>query len=194
MLGPLEGAVVDLYAGTGALGFEALSRGARSVVFVENAKAALVAIERNASALEVRQQTTLVRAPVERARGAIERLGPYDLILTDPPWTDMDAAERALRTLLRAGLLVPGGRVVLGHPKGRPVDLDPASGLVLTQRRSWGDSAASFFTRPTDSTHEAPPHRDPPDQAPFAHDGASHDGAPRDEAATPTRAPSDPSI
>lgn len=147
MLGPLEGAVIDIYAGTGALGFEALSRGARSVVFVENAKAALVAIERNAATLEVREQTTLVRAPVERAHAAIERLGPYDLVLTDPPWTAMDAAERTLKKLLRADLLTPDGRVVLGHPKGRPVDLDPQSGLVLTQRRSWGDSAASFFTR-----------------------------------------------
>lgn len=59
----------------------------------------------------------------------------------------MDAAERTLKKLLRADLLTPDGRVVLGHPKGRPVDLDPQSGLVLTQRRSWGDSAASFFTR-----------------------------------------------
>lgn len=147
MLGPLGGAAIDIYAGTGALGFEALSRGADSVVFVESARPAQVAIERNAATLGVAERTTLLRTPVERAHTAIQRHGPYDLILTDPPWTDMDAAERALQKLLRAELLTSTGRIVLGHPKGRPVDLDVASGVELVDRRAWGDSAASFFAR-----------------------------------------------
>lgn len=145
ILGPLEGSAIDIYAGTGALGFEALSRGASSVVFVESAKPAQRAILQNAANLDVLERTQLIRSPVERALSAIQRLGPYDLVLTDPPWTDMDGAQRALGRILRRELLKPGGRVVLGHPRGRPVELPADSGLQLVDQRSWGDSAASFF-------------------------------------------------
>jgi 16S rRNA (guanine966-N2)-methyltransferase len=141
----VRGRVIDIYAGTGALGFEALSRGAESVTFIESAAPAQAAIMKNAESLGVTQRVTLIRSPVERARAAIERGGPYDLILTDPPWTAMDAAERALASLLRRELLAEDGRVVVGHPKGRPVVLDPSSGLELVDQRSWGDSGASFF-------------------------------------------------
>lgn len=147
ILGPLHGTVADIYAGSGALGFEAISRGAERVVFVESARPAQEAIARNATSLGIGDRTELIRAPLERARSALRRLGPYELVLTDPPWTDMDAAERALRTLLDEPLVVPGGRVVIGHPKGRPVELDDRCGLRLVDRRAWGDSAASFFVR-----------------------------------------------
>ncbi len=141
----VHGRVVDLYAGTGALGFEALSRGASAVTFVESAAPAQQAILKNAEALGVSARVTLVRSQVERSVSAIARGGPYDLIVTDPPWTAIDAAERALRSLRWQELVAPGGRVVIGHPKGRPVVLDPSSGLTLVDQRSWGDSGASFF-------------------------------------------------
>lgn len=147
MLGPLSGKAIDLYAGTGALGFEALSRGASSIVFVESARPAQKAIVQNAETLGVTDRMTLLRAPVERSAAAIRRGSPYALVLTDPPWTDMDAAERALRNLLDADLLAEGGRLVLGHPRNRPVELPTESGLELVERRSWGDSGASFFVR-----------------------------------------------
>ncbi len=141
----VHGRVIDIYAGTGALGFEALSRGATSVTFVESATPAQNAILKNAATLGVAPHVTLIRSPVERAHAAILRGGPYDLIVTDPPWTAMDAAERALAALVRHELVAEGGRVVIGHPKGRPVALDPSSGLELVDQRSWGDSGASFF-------------------------------------------------
>jgi 16S rRNA (guanine966-N2)-methyltransferase len=141
----VRGRVIDIYAGTGALGFEALSRGAESVTFVESAAPAQTAILKNATTLGVTDRITLIRSPVERAVSAIQRGGPYDLIVTDPPWTAMDAAERALRSLLRHELVAENGRIVVGHPKGRPVALDPSAGLELVDQRSWGDSGASFF-------------------------------------------------
>lgn len=151
----IDGRVIDIYAGTGALGFEALSRGAKSVTFVESAGPAQEAIMKNATTLGVLDRITLIRSPIERAKAAVERGGPYDLVLTDPPWTAMDAAERALRSVLRAELLSERGRVVLGHPKGRPVALDDDSGLTLIDTRSWGDSGASFF-EVTPRTDERP--------------------------------------
>lgn len=147
ILGAVHGAVADLYAGTGALGFEALSRGAARAVFVESARPAQDAITRNAANLGVAEDITLIRAPLERARTAIRRLGPYELVLTDPPWTAMEGAERALKHLLDEPLVAWGGRVVIGHPKGRPVDVEGLGGLRLVDRRAWGDSAASFFVR-----------------------------------------------
>lgn len=154
ILGSVRGKVADLYAGTGALGLEAISRGAAHAVLVESARAAQDAIDRNAANLGVTENVTLIRAPLERALSAVRRLGPYDLVLTDPPWTAMDAAERTLKRLLDEPLVVPGGRVVIGHPKGRPVDVEGLGGLRLVDRRSWGDSEASFFTR--DDTSASP--------------------------------------
>ena len=146
MLGSLKGQAIDLYAGTGALGFEALSRGADHCVFVESDRAACRAIMANAEHLGVQTQIKLVSCKIEAARGVIGAYGPYDLILTDPPWTDMTRADLALGRLLRAELLTETGTVVLGHPKGRPVAL-PDSGLRVTKDRSWGDSAATFWCR-----------------------------------------------
>ena len=147
ILGPLEGVVVDLYAGTGALGFEALSRGADRAIFVESAKAAHRVIERNAETLGVRERITLIKSTVESATNSLRRQGPYDLILTDPPWTHMQSAELALKRLLHADLLTEEGRIVLGHPKGKPVTLSSDSGLEEEKARFWGDSAATFLSR-----------------------------------------------
>lgn len=145
MLGPLHGRVLDLYAGTGALGFEALSRGADHVVFVENAKAAQKAIWHNADALSLRERVMLLGGNVENAKAALHRGGQFDLILCDPPWTAIDEAERALSRLLDSSLLRPKGRLVVGHPRGRPLALREGSGLAVVKQRAWGDSAATFY-------------------------------------------------
>ncbi len=158
ILGPIEGTVLDLYAGTGALGLEALSRGADHAVFVENSRKAIEALERNAEVLEVRDRISLIRLSVEACAGAVHRLAPFSLIVTDPPWTALEASERALSRLLHAKLLMSGGRLVLGHPKNRPLPLPATTSLTLTQTRSWGDSAASFF-EPTEPTEQEPGER-----------------------------------
>lgn len=147
MLGPLHGVVLDLYAGTGALGFEALSRGAEKVIFVESAKAAQKAIESNAKKLGVSERVVLLSATVEVSSRSLRKMAPFDLILTDPPWTHMQSAEVALRRLLNADLLKEDAQIVLGHPKGKPVELAESAGLELVKSRNWGDSAATFFRR-----------------------------------------------
>lgn len=152
MLGPLEGLAVDLYAGTGALGFEALSRGAEQVVFVERDKAAQKAITQNAEKLGVTARITLISGTVEASTNLLRKRGPFDVILTDPPWTHMQSAELALKRLLRSELLTENGRLVLGHPKGKPVVLAADSGLVEEKQRSWGDSAATFWVRASDNS------------------------------------------
>jgi 16S rRNA (guanine966-N2)-methyltransferase len=147
ILGPLEGRVLDLYAGTGALGFEALSRGAQHVTFVESAKAAQKAIQANAKTLGVTDRVTILCATVEQASQVIRKQGPYDLVVTDPPWTHLSSAEMALKRLLCADLLTDHGQIAVGHPRKTPIVLSQDTGLVIEKKRSWGDSAATFLCR-----------------------------------------------
>jgi 16S rRNA (guanine966-N2)-methyltransferase len=139
--------VVDVYAGTGALGFEALSRGATHATFVEPDRAAIAAIEKNAEKLGVVSQITLVRLPAEKAHARLERLAPFDLILADPPWPIAQEAALVVGKLFK-DLGRPGARVILGHPAKAPVTLPESVGLELVDRRSWGGSGLSFYAFP----------------------------------------------
>jgi 16S rRNA (guanine966-N2)-methyltransferase len=104
-LGGFEGlSVVDLFAGSGALGIEALSRGAASCLFVEQEAGAIDTVRANIAALDARERS-------EVRRGSVMELGPartpYDLILLDPPY-GTGAAGVALDRLLRLGWIGPG--------------------------------------------------------------------------------------
>jgi 16S rRNA (guanine966-N2)-methyltransferase len=137
--------VLDLYAGTGALAFEALSRGAAHATLVESARPALQAIDANARGLGVLARVRIVSTPVERAETALGRTAPFDLVFADPPYalvTDGTAAG-VLVGLLRGDLLAPGARLVLEHAKG---DTPPVlSGMDLSDSRRYGDTALSFY-------------------------------------------------
>ena len=146
VLGDLEGArVLELYAGSGALGIEALSRGAASLVAVEAWPIAARCIESNLEQLGIAPLATVITARAEKLASRLSELGPFDLMLADPPWTDIDRAERTLERLLGGKLLSPEGRAMIGHPKGRPVTLTTENGLHRIDQRAWGDSGASLF-------------------------------------------------
>jgi len=148
MLGPLSGArVIDLFAGSGALGIEALSRGASSAVFVESSRAALSALRANLQELELEDATTVLGAPLERSRAALERLAPFDLALCDPPWARLASVVGWLEQSAPAWL-APGARLVLEHDKR---DAPELASFALTTRRAWGDSAVSIFGFPPPS-------------------------------------------
>ncbi len=133
----LDGArVLDLFAGSGALGLEALSRGAAEAVFVEERGAALGTLRTNADALGLAAQCAFHRADALRF---LERdAGHYDLILADPPY-----ALAALGRLPGLALprLAPGGLFVLEHGADRSFDGDPA----LETSRRYGQTAVSLF-------------------------------------------------
>lgn len=151
VLGDVRGArVADLYAGSGALGIEALSRGAEHVVFVESSRAALGAIRDNLRSLSLEQQATVLPLRVERAARQLEEHGPFDLVLCDPPWPELDRALRALGRALGRGQLSAGARVVIEHPANRPAALPEELGLQRIDERRWGDSGASFFVQHED--------------------------------------------
>jgi len=147
ILGRVDGAtVLDLYAGTGALGIEALSRGASRATFVENGKPALAALRENLAKLDLADCTTVLATRVEQAaRKLAGENARFDLVFADPPYEAIrdGKAERALTQVLEAGLLAEGARVVVEHASA---DAPPAlPGLVLDETRRYGDTAISFY-------------------------------------------------
>ncbi len=143
IVGPrlLDAAVLDLYAGTGAIGFEALSRGAAHATFVEAHAPTARQLRRTASILGVAERTTVVAAPAERAARAL--VGPFDFVYADPPYADGPPAA-ALAALRASGAIGPETLVVYEHRPGT-VDL-AAAGLVTRRTVRYGDVALDFLT------------------------------------------------
>jgi 16S rRNA (guanine966-N2)-methyltransferase len=140
--------ILDLYAGSGALGLEAISRGAREAVLVESAKPAVVSIRQNVRALDVGAQVTVVPLRVERALEDIE--GPFDLVLIDPPYADVRTPAFADVLAKAAHLLTSSGVVVLEHASSD--EPAPPPGLVVDRRRRHGDTTLSLFCHPIGDT------------------------------------------
>ena len=137
--------VLDLYAGSGALGLEALSRGAERAVFVEASKAAQRAIKDNIAALGVAARATLLPVRAEASLPALQRLGTFSLVFADPPWADAQAALAVLENLFRAGRLAPAARLVLEHAARSAPRIAENSPLRAIDTRRWGDTAVTIF-------------------------------------------------
>ena len=148
---PPDGAVLDLFAGTGALGLEALSRGARRVVFVERERQALSVLRQNLKELGFDARSTVIAADVgtgiRRLAASISREDRFSedrfsWVFMDPPYAK--ETEAILAELSDRDLLTGCAVVIVEHDKRhRP----PASigGLFLTDRRSYGETELSFY-------------------------------------------------
>ena len=127
--------VLDLYAGSGALGLEALSRGATFVEFVERDAKAVATLEKNIEQLCVADVTTIRRQDALRFAERLPR-GAYDVVFADPPYAD-GTADRLI-ALFRA---VPFGRILsVEHPA--------AAGMLGDETRRYGSTALSFCYAP----------------------------------------------
>jgi len=141
---PLEGTtVLDLYCGSGALGIEALSRGASAAVFVDRQPASVRLTRSNLAALGLQERAQVVRSAVEDFLDHAEGVGRFDLIFADPPYTVGCGA--LWRRLDRIRLLLrPGGLFVVQHAVQE--ELPPPSGnLHEAWRRSYGDSEVTLL-------------------------------------------------
>ena len=157
ILGPAVNGVrvLDLFAGTGALGIEALSRGAAEAVFVEDHPEALKVLRRNLVALGLTAMTTVWPLPVAAALRKLAGRGEgFGLAFLDPPYGG-EAAVAALKALATLNLLTPGARVVVEH--SRRESLPEACGAItrLTVRR-YGDTQVAFYLaqEPAQQEHE----------------------------------------
>ncbi len=111
--------VLDLFAGPGTLGFEALSRGAERVVFVESARAVSKLISENARELGVDDRVKILSEPMERAAAHLAGEGPFDVVLADPPYAE--GFELLILGLPWDSLLKPGGFLCLEWGKVKSV-------------------------------------------------------------------------
>ncbi len=145
-LGDLAGVrVLDLFAGSGALGLEGISRGAASVVFVERAAAAAAGIRANVSSLGIAGEARTLRGDTV---SVLRRLGRsrerFDLVFLDPPWAEPEEPDRTLRALVVSGVLAPGATVVVETGRGRsPAEI---AGLVKLDERRYGDTVIHRLT------------------------------------------------
>jgi 16S rRNA (guanine(966)-N(2))-methyltransferase RsmD len=149
----------DLFAGTGAIGIEALSRGAAEVVFIENHAPAAALIRKNLDSLGIRSGFTVL--PVDILRG-LEMLASrrkavqagFNLIFLDPPYAAAADYERVLEFLGATDLLAPGGMVIAEH--GRKFALpEKAESLRRFRVLKQGDAALSFYRRGVPATEES---------------------------------------
>ena len=135
--------VLDLFSGTGALGIEALSRGAADAVCVERGARECAAIRDNAARAGVSERLAVHSMPVERALSSLD--GPFGLVFMDPPYDDPDAIPATLEALLaRNELLDDDAVIVVEHPSRNPADL---GGLAIEEiaTRRHGDTLVSIL-------------------------------------------------
>ncbi|MGD9783172.1 MAG: 16S rRNA (guanine(966)-N(2))-methyltransferase RsmD [Hyphomicrobiaceae bacterium] len=128
--------VIDLFAGTGALGLEALSRGAAYCLFVEQDARSRALVRRNVEAFELTGVTRIWRRDAIDL-GPAGNITPFDLAFIDPPY-GQGLGDKALASLMLGGWLRPGAIAVLEEARGNVVSL--ALGLEEIDRRAWGDT------------------------------------------------------
>lgn len=145
-------AVLDCFAGSGALGIEALSRGAARVVFVEKSRQAAAVVQANLATVGVQEagSVQVVNKALERSMQVLQQAGPFDLWLVDPPFALVrdGTVVGMLATMADLGLLAPGGAAVLEYPSD--CACPDIRGLQAQDVRNYGDSHLGFFRRQAD--------------------------------------------
>jgi 16S rRNA (guanine966-N2)-methyltransferase len=151
--------VLDLFAGTGALAFEALSRGAGRAVLVDRDRRALAAIARDAETLglgdrvRTRPADLLAKDP-ERIAVLLRRDGPFTLVFIDPPYAEVARIPPVVGALVAAGALTPGALVVLERASRSPA---PPMGLASVAAYRYGDTAIDVGRVPNPPGESLPP-------------------------------------
>ncbi len=133
--------VLDLFAGTGALGLEAVSRGAASCVFVEEAAEGRALIRENVEALGLQGRTKIFRRDATRL-GAAGTIAPFGLVFADPPY-GKGLADVALKAARAGGWLEPGALCVI--EEAVDAAFEPGEGFALVDRRLYGDTVIRFL-------------------------------------------------
>ncbi len=145
-MGALEGIrVLDLFAGSGALGLEAISRGAARCVFVERDATTSRLIRSNAVELGFAESCHVQQLEVGAALRKLQREGQvFELVLADPPYAD--EPDPVLQAVAENGVLASGGLMMLEHSR-RAAPADACRDLVLIVRRRHGDTEVSLYRR-----------------------------------------------
>ena len=137
--------VADCFSGTGAIGLEALSRGAAHVDFFESGRHAIGPLERNIALLKVKGRTALHKSALPQVIGQGER---WDLIIVDQPWT-LSLGYPVVAHIVERDRLCPDGVLVLSERRGFELEDSPWNALALEviDRRRYGDSSLVFLAK-----------------------------------------------
>ncbi len=141
--------VLDLFAGAGSYGIEALSRGAASCLFVERNRRTLKTLRANLARLHDAAATIATENVWSMRIPPAPDEGGYGLVFVDPPYRDVDGRPRVLDLLERvAPKLRPGGLLVFRWEVGSPVNLEDLQDLALVEERTWGRMAIALLGHP----------------------------------------------
>lgn len=146
-----EAVFLDLFAGSGAMGFEALSRGAKKAIFIESGREAIKCIRQNAKKLQVESQCEIYEVSVFTAlKKLAERNMVFDIVYADPPYesqleTQESYAQRTLSMLDKDNLVQPGGAFFLEDAVQTPIFFDDLVNLSLRNKRKMGRSILYQF-------------------------------------------------
>jgi 16S rRNA (guanine966-N2)-methyltransferase len=138
--------VLDLYAGTGAMAFEALSRGADSAVLVERDRRAAQTITKAADQLGLSSRARVLTRDAEHADLAAQLSGAFDLVFIDPPYARIAEVQAVVRRLLAANRIAGEALVIIEHGSKTEVTLPPELSVVLA--RTYGDTAVVLAELP----------------------------------------------
>ncbi|MBT3181083.1 MAG: 16S rRNA (guanine(966)-N(2))-methyltransferase RsmD [Deltaproteobacteria bacterium] len=137
--------VLDLFAGSGSIGIEALSRGAFHAVFVEEWGPAIECIRRNLQHCKLTDGATIMKMPVHLAIKTLNKKDrPFDLIFVDPPY-EKDLVNKTLDQLANSVLVDENTMIIVEHHPHEPID-EPKT-LILTDSRKYGQTDISFLKR-----------------------------------------------
>lgn len=140
-----DACVLDLFAGTGALGLEALSRGAAQCVFLDHGKKALEVIRKNIASCGLEDRTRVIFWDISRNLTCIRNHHPaFGLVFMDPPY-GRNLVPLTLSSLVTSGCLKAGALIVCEHDEKDEIP-SVSSGLALSDQRVYGRTGVSFFT------------------------------------------------
>jgi 16S rRNA (guanine966-N2)-methyltransferase len=148
ILGPVEGkSLLDLFAGCGNIGLEALSRGARGSVFVEKDLRLIEAIRDNLRLLGFEARAEVVAADAEEGMRRLHKRGErFDLLFADPPYEE-GFLTKIVTCLERGELLTENGVIILQHSLREPLKQTVSESLVVSDQRRYGDTLLSFLNK-----------------------------------------------
>lgn len=137
---------LDLFAGSGQIGLEALSRGASYAVFVENGKKQGLCIEDNIRFTKFEEQSRLLKTDVSAAIGQLEGRFTFDLIFLDPPY-DSNGAESALSVLSRSSVVKPQALIIAEQKKDADLSYAEELGFTITREKIYKTNKHVFLEK-----------------------------------------------
>jgi 16S rRNA (guanine(966)-N(2))-methyltransferase RsmD len=146
ILGDIEGlSFLELFAGSGAVGFEAVSRGVADLTLVEYNRDCFLAIKKNIESLELKACSLCPIQAQEAIKDLYEDKRKFDIIFLDPPYY-RDLAKKTLQTISDYDILAPNGFIVVQHFK-KDILSDNIGNLTILRRAGYGDTVLSFYKR-----------------------------------------------